>query len=549
MEMVLDSPSPGSPNLMTFDHATAEIPILLDGTVRWVTGLTKRTTCDDVIYALLYQDGNHEGETTENYAIFERWRDVQRPLQARTKIMKIWKAWGVEQNNVELSLRRLQDYSYVSGESYRTSRRHKRNRHKSRHGNDCGCRPGAHRNCYSTGKLRSLESLVKLVIAQERKLQDLGERIEKTDDKIDNLETRRHFSRVKQNGDDYVQSAYLDSLSEDSMDELFGNVKSEHIEAYLEYCERIIKLEDKLSGENSKVRDLTKQLQESLARSDCVGKGLSSLSDLDLSLPLSQQLEQVQVEMNRLVSAGMMQKYQEDSIKRELQQCDKQVEVKRQLIRSLKRDLDSLQVPLDSPNVDQRQDESAEDDMDDRVSIIQVYDSPPKSRNKSVTFDDRLNHMHVIGTSRESLMERLGGSDRNGDSSTNHQIPPYVNDSSYRRRPHYTPPQQKVTSILKNKEQYSYKANSQPPVNTRVGPDTGSLSPSDTSPGSELDRLTNAHDSGRYHLPSGMYTFANDGHYSLLDSSNKQYKDEDSNSDTGLSSMHSDESPGLETLV
>ncbi|XP_071099433.1 ras association domain-containing protein 10-like [Haliotis cracherodii] len=547
MEMVLDSPNPGPHDLMTLDPTTSEIPILLGGTVRWVTGLTKRTTCDDVIYALLYQDGNHEGETTENYAIFERWRDVQRPLQARTKIMKIWKAWGVEQNNVELSLRRLQDQSYMSGESYRTSRRHKRSRHKTRHGNDCGCRPGAHRNCYSTGKLRSLESLVKLVIAQERKLHDLGERIDKTDNKIDNLETRRHFSRVKQSGDDYVQSAYLDSLSEDSMDELFGNVKSEDIEAYLEYCQRIIKLEDKLTGENSKLRDVTRKLQESLAKSDCVGNGVSSLTDLDLSLPLNQQLEQVQVEMNRLVSAGMMQKYQEDSIKRELHQCDKQIEVKRQLIRSLKHDLDSLQVRLDSANVDQRQDESTEDDADDRVSIIQVHDSPPKSRNKSVTFDDRFNHMHVIGTSHESLMERLGSCDKNDPS--NHQTPPYVNDSCYRRRPHHTATQQKVTSILKNKEQYSYKANSNSPVNTRVGPDTGSVNQSDTSPGSELDRLTNAHDSGRYHLPSGMYTFANDGHYSLLDSSNKQYKDEDSNSDTGLSSMHSDESPGLETLV
>ncbi|CAL1538286.1 unnamed protein product, partial [Lymnaea stagnalis] len=57
-----------------------DIPIWFSGTQRWMTGLTKRTTCADVIYALLYSCGLHETDSTDNYAIFEKWREVERPL-------------------------------------------------------------------------------------------------------------------------------------------------------------------------------------------------------------------------------------------------------------------------------------------------------------------------------------------------------------------------------------------------------------------------------------------------------------------------------------
>ena len=74
---------------MTSDAWPEDIPIWIDGTQKWMTGLTRRTTCDDVIYALLYARGLLETDSTDNYAVFERWRAVERPLQGRTKIVKV----------------------------------------------------------------------------------------------------------------------------------------------------------------------------------------------------------------------------------------------------------------------------------------------------------------------------------------------------------------------------------------------------------------------------------------------------------------------------
>ena len=74
---------------MASDAWNEDIPIWIDGAQKWMTGLTRRTTCDDVIYALLHARGLLETDSTDNYAVFERWRAVERPLQGRTKIVKV----------------------------------------------------------------------------------------------------------------------------------------------------------------------------------------------------------------------------------------------------------------------------------------------------------------------------------------------------------------------------------------------------------------------------------------------------------------------------
>ena len=104
-----------------------EIPVGVDGRVKVLTGVTKRTTCDDIIYALLLQndlvpsatpadaglsveEGGSGGGTprqaeVERWTLVERWRDVERPLQGKTKILKVWRAWGSEQSHVTFQLR------------------------------------------------------------------------------------------------------------------------------------------------------------------------------------------------------------------------------------------------------------------------------------------------------------------------------------------------------------------------------------------------------------------------------------------------------------
>ncbi|RUS75438.1 hypothetical protein EGW08_016788 [Elysia chlorotica] len=195
-----------------------DIPVWFSGTQRWMAGLTRRTTCDDVIYAILYSSGLHEAEATENYAIFEKWREVERPLSSRTKILKVWASWGEEQPNVSLSMRSLNEY-FLPGESslyMRSRRRHKKQsrQRSSRHSPTCKCRD--RRSCGECCRLKSLEHLVKQVVNQERRLQDLTDHIVDTDRLIEKHEARIHEHRVLKNGLDYVQDSYLNSHSSGS---------------------------------------------------------------------------------------------------------------------------------------------------------------------------------------------------------------------------------------------------------------------------------------------------------------------------------------------
>lgn len=99
-----------------------EIPIWLHGEQRWISGITAETTCAQLIEALLRNEGiNGEpaassslaaapatttataglsSSTEHQYVITERWRRVEQSLDNKTKILKIWKAWGQTKSEV-----------------------------------------------------------------------------------------------------------------------------------------------------------------------------------------------------------------------------------------------------------------------------------------------------------------------------------------------------------------------------------------------------------------------------------------------------------------
>lgn len=91
-----------------------------------LTGLTKRTTCDDVIYALLCHDTASAQCDVSSFSIYEQWRGVERPLKGRTKITKIWRAWAIESRNVKLVLRANECTMDTSSEASRSWRPRKR---------------------------------------------------------------------------------------------------------------------------------------------------------------------------------------------------------------------------------------------------------------------------------------------------------------------------------------------------------------------------------------------------------------------------------------
>lgn len=92
---------------------TAELPVWVFGRCRWVSGVCRRTTCQDVLEAVLATPAG--ADTTEAagpgavsgeqkpgvaalgaghfdpaaYVIVERWKGVERRLDARVRLLKV----------------------------------------------------------------------------------------------------------------------------------------------------------------------------------------------------------------------------------------------------------------------------------------------------------------------------------------------------------------------------------------------------------------------------------------------------------------------------
>ncbi|CAG2062657.1 unnamed protein product, partial [Timema podura] len=106
---------------------TTEIPVWVNSRQRWVTGVNKKTTCDEVIAVLLGAEAKEA--TSHGYAIMERWRRVERPLDSRARILKVWEAWGDERGEVRLTLKRV-DWEADSGRGSPVNRDpHRKRRH------------------------------------------------------------------------------------------------------------------------------------------------------------------------------------------------------------------------------------------------------------------------------------------------------------------------------------------------------------------------------------------------------------------------------------
>ncbi|EMP36825.1 Ras association domain-containing protein 10 [Chelonia mydas] len=82
-----------------------------------ISGLSRRTTCSDVVRVLLEDNsllqqlaalqesgGGMLSGPPESYCIVEKWRGFERILPNKTKILRLWAAWGDEQENVRFVL-------------------------------------------------------------------------------------------------------------------------------------------------------------------------------------------------------------------------------------------------------------------------------------------------------------------------------------------------------------------------------------------------------------------------------------------------------------
>lgn len=397
------------------------ITVWFGGIEKRLTGVSRHTTCDEIIYALLSREGALDTNPC-TYGLFEQWRDVHKHLPGRSKLVKIWNAWGAEQRNVKFVLKKVSSTTYTSRsskskmkfkKSKKTSRAKKqcedpvqvstkgksreqlehrlhvekkrdysKNRvngcsiagvlgetdkrgdrpdSRERHKQGAQCRSGnversrsredgknrrAHtsqeryqhgasrdmdawpvssrdRHVTKSPDGRRLEHLVQLIISQDQKIRDQQERLREIDVQIELFETRTHNSRIKEDGQNYVQDAYMSDFQEESdSDVSLSKLSTSELQEYMNMCENVLELNKQIVQCEESVHDISAQiLDETLT---CEADSRSTENAVD------QHITKIRKDIQQSVSERLKQENEYGEILQQLEQHEFELERKMQ---------------------------------------------------------------------------------------------------------------------------------------------------------------------------------------------------------------------------
>ena len=579
--------------MMAAESNDVEIPVWVGGIEKWVTGLTKRTTCDDLIYALLCHEGNPQGFLdVPSYAICEQCQGEERQLSGRTKIVKVWRMWGSDVRKIRFFMRKVDSMlphtrgggDHDVGRSQRSQPHHHIHHHRHHHKNgqqgrmrqdyndtnqngncssaECvrphpqnrdhvtrrrsrSVEPKASnnkRNAFRSHKLpkemesadnvqtdhdiQALEQLMSLLKEQERKLKDQQGRMKAVDVQIENYESKFHYMRMQRNGQNYVQEAYLRDRSDESSssggEEGCMGVKAREMEKYIGLCESLADVQVKLQTENSRIEDLSLQLlEQSFGDISLPPEGWRDQMIADPQVGQSQsaeeQLQVLQAEMHQSLQMGIEQQEQLLAVSESLKVFNLHLRQKADL-------MDALSAQLDEPEVHGDVFSPAHDD---NSSLEDSGVSQTASGDGNEVFDqsaDRHNNKHQ----------------------TTNEVNSYINHSNKKNKmlPQTDGHDQSLQTTSTKYNMEDIVTDFHDSTRSRVESQT-----SDWDWENELPLVPQSLPAKKM-IPYRTYTTYEDTSGLQLGPSMKQTALDDSNSDTGMSSLHSDEAPAiLETLV
>ncbi|XP_078405505.1 ras association domain-containing protein 10-like [Cetorhinus maximus] len=256
-----------------------------------ISGLSRRNTCADVILALLEESRmNGAGSKflsgpADSYCLVEKWRGFERTLPNKTKILRLWSAWGEEQEKVTFMLvksqaslpnngpRSAEAKVVLSKESpcnlrgtarvtlalpqdkqrrvvrkaFRKLAKINRSKRQESCGKEASC-------------VERMETLVHLVLSQDHTIRQQIQRIRELDREIDRYEAKIHFDRMKRHGVNYVQDTYLMDRAPESEPRHLG----QELEEYTRHCEQLLHLQEELLHQEEQMELVTLEIQEEL---------------------------------------------------------------------------------------------------------------------------------------------------------------------------------------------------------------------------------------------------------------------------------------------
>lgn len=296
-----------------------------------VSGLTKRTSCADVVKVLLEDQNLQQGASAamlsgapQSYCLVEKWRGFERILPNKTRILRLWSAWGDEQENVRFVLVKS-DASLPNNGPRSAEARVVPSRES---GGPGGALKGpSGKSCWSGGSagagtaaaaanmsqekqrrivrkafrkldkmnkkkteqsaskdkdsVEKMETLVHLVISQDHTIRQQVQRIKELDREIERYEAKVHLDRIQRHGVNYVQDTYMvESSSSSSSSSTSSSTDAPapsdckrkaaealaQFEEYTRRCEEVVRLQEELTEREALVESITGEIQEELNR-------------------------------------------------------------------------------------------------------------------------------------------------------------------------------------------------------------------------------------------------------------------------------------------
>ena len=281
----------------------SEIPFWVHDRPKWVSGITKSTTCQDVLHALVLaerkgganksaiaassgdnsktaalnpkkkeaKDSTEAKEYSKALALVEQWRGVERPLSNSSRILKLWLAWGEERSQVRFVVKRISSSAQANPSSTSTLPTHRggketssrrprrRNSRANSINSDTKIRDTVmHPNVLSKHSSdKDLEKLMRIILTQGETIHWQLKKLQEREGQIESIEQEVHDSRTKTDKD-YLLNAYLKSPTKDSL-----GAKTESLQEVLEALTQVFKINEQIAQAEEQANELSVQLSPS----------------------------------------------------------------------------------------------------------------------------------------------------------------------------------------------------------------------------------------------------------------------------------------------
>ena len=563
----------------------SEIPFWVHDRPKWVSGITKSTTCQDVLHALVLaerkgganksaigasgdtsnpkkkeaKDSTEAKEYSKALALVEQWRGVERPLSNSSRILKLWLAWGEERSQVRFVVKRISSSNetktatlpsthHRGGKETSGRRPRRRNSRANSINSDTKIRDTVmHPKVLSkdSNSDKDLEKLMRIILTQGETIHWQLKKLQEREGQIESIEQEVHDSRTKTDKD-YLLNAYLKSPTKDSL-----GAKTESLQEVLEALTSVFKINEQIAQAEEQANELSVQLSPSQQNSTENQSEMRTIQSELKDLRCTNDQAGREIDQNRHLISSMRVAY--DERKALMDQLEKDVDSIELEGQRLQQELQAIQTKrqeqtfeiLSQIPLNNDQDLGSEDDEDDLEEPI-IFSGgflDEKSGNNP-------GHYNIL--TNEQLYEMSNGAKNE---------PSALYDELQRRlRIKTSCLDHDLRASLPSPDSHRIKATGSPGSNSSSGNSSGSgvsyeksVRFSDRQLILSTPELPDLQPSN--HQLSGKKSILKAEHPNVPVSStnsNQNGDNTDSNSDTGLSSLHSSSDEGtyvLDTLV